>query len=97
MGKPRKPGKPIKDLSTNFIKNFYKRLNGKIPIIGVGGVDSGKSAFEKISAGASAVQLYTGMIYKGPLIVKEIKRDLINILKEKGFKNIKEVIGTNLN
>tara|TARA_Y100000816_G_scaffold289366_1_gene275677 strand:- start:855 stop:1904 length:1050 start_codon:yes stop_codon:yes gene_type:complete len=90
-------GKPIKDLSTNFIKNFYKRLNGKIPIIGVGGVDSGKSAFEKISAGASAVQLYTGMIYKGPLIVKEIKRDLINILKEKGFKNIKEVIGTNLN
>ncbi len=90
-------GKPIKELSTNFIKNFYKRLNGKIPIIGVGGVDSGKSAFEKISAGASAVQLYTGMIYKGPLIVKEIKRDLINILKEKGFKNIKEVIGTNLN
>ena len=90
-------GKPIKDLSTNFIKNFYKRLNGKIPIIGVGGGDSGKSAFEKISAGASAVQLYTGMIYKGPLIVKEIKRDLINILKEKGFKNIKEVIGTNLN
>ena len=90
-------GKPIKDLSTNFIKNFYKRLNGKIPIIGVGGVDSGKSAFEKISAGASAVQLYTGMIYKGPLIVKEIKRDLINILREKGFKNIKEVIGTNLN
>jgi len=67
-------GQPIKDLSTKIIKKFYKKLNGKIPIIGVGGVDSGNAAFEKIAAGASAIQLYTGMIYKGPMIVKEIKK-----------------------
>ncbi len=90
-------GKPIKNLSTNLIKKFYKQLKGKIPIIGVGGIDSGESAFEKITSGASAVQLYTGMIYKGPTIVKEIKKELIAILREKGFKNISEAVGSNLN
>ena len=90
-------GKPLRDLSTNFIKKFYQELGGKIPIIGVGGIDSGKSAFDKISAGASAVQLYTGMIYKGPTIVKDIKKELIKIIIDKGFKNIKEAVGTNKN
>ena len=90
-------GRPIKNLSTEMIKKFYKQVDGKIPIIGVGGVDSGISAFEKLAAGASVIQLYTGMIYKGPTIVKEIKKELISIMKDKGFKNIKEVIGSNLN
>ena len=90
-------GQPIKDLSTKIIKKFYKKLNGKIPIIGVGGVDSANAAFEKIAAGASAIQLYTGMIYKGPMIVKEIKKGLIIKLNEKGFKNISEAVGSNSN
>ena len=59
----------------------------------MGGVDSGKSAFEKISAGADAIQLYTGMVYKGPGIVKQIKRELISILKKENFKNIREAVG----
>ena len=86
-------GQPLKDISTDLIKKFYKETKGEIKIIGVGGVDSGKSAFEKIAAGADAVQLYTGMVYKGPGVVKEIKKDLISILKTKGFKNISEAIG----
>ena len=90
-------GKPIRNLSTELIKKFYKQLKGRIPIIGVGGVDSGKSTFEKLAAGASAIQLYTGMVYKGPTIVKEIKKELIQIMKQKGFKNLKEVIGSNIN
>ena len=89
-------GRPLKDLSTKFIKKFYKNLKGEIPIIGVGGIDSGESAFEKISAGASALQLYTGLIYKGPTVIKEIKNELIQILKNKGFKNIKEAVGSSL-
>ena len=87
-------GKPLTSLSTRLIKRFYKDLKDKIPIIGVGGVDSGKTAFEKIAAGASALQIYTGMVYKGPMIVKEIKKDLIKIIKEQGFKSIKEVVGS---
>ena len=86
--------KPLRSLSTKLIKAFYKGLKGRIPIIGVGGVDSGKSAFEKISAGASALQLYTGMIYEGPMMVKKIKKDLIKILKEQGYENIKQAIGS---
>tara|TARA_B100000686_G_C16653019_1_gene896609 strand:+ start:62 stop:1108 length:1047 start_codon:yes stop_codon:yes gene_type:complete len=88
-------GQPVRDLSTQLIKNFYKEIKGKIQIIGVGGVDSGQGAFEKISAGANAVQLYTGMIYKGPGIVKEIKQELIGILKKEKIKNISEAIGIN--
>ena len=64
-------GKPLKDLSTEFVRRFYKELKGQVPIIGVGGVDSGKSVYEKITNGASLVQLYTGMIYKGPNIVSK--------------------------
>ena len=88
-------GQPLKDISTNLIKKFYKDTKGKIKIIGVGGVDSGQSAFEKIAAGADAVQLYTGMVYKGPGIVKDIKKELISILKKENFENISQAIGIN--
>ena len=88
-------GQPIRELSTNLIKKFYKETKGKIEIIGVGGIDSGRSAFEKICAGANAVQLYTGMVYKGPGIVKEIKKELISILKKENLKNIGEAVGIN--
>ena len=76
-----------------MIKKFYKKLNGKIPIIGVGGVNSGKSAFEKIIAGASLLQLYTSFIYRGPSVAKDIKKELIQILKDEGINNINDAIG----
>jgi len=86
-------GEPLQQISTNMIKKFYKQLNGKIPIIGVGGVNSGKSAYEKIIAGASLLQLYTGFVYRGPSVAKDIKKELIQILKSEGLNNIKEAIG----
>ena len=88
-------GQPLRDISTDLIKKFYKETKGGIKIIGVGGVDSGQSAFEKIAAGADAVQLYTGMVYQGPGIVKEIKKELISILKKENLKNISEAVGIN--
>ena len=89
-------GEPLQKISTNMIKKFYKHLNGKIPIIGVGGVDSGKSAYEKIIAGASLLQLYTGFVYRGPSTAKYIKKELIQILKNEGIKNIKDAIGKSI-
>ena len=86
-------GEPLQQISTNMIKKFYKQLKGKIPIIGVGGVNSGKSAYEKIIAGASLLQLYTSFVYRGPSAAKDIKKELIQILKSEGIKNIKDVIG----
>ena len=85
----------MEEISNNLINKFYKILKRKVPIIGVGGVDSGKSAYEKILAGASLIQLYTGMIYKGPRIVKNIKKELIDQLKRDGIKNFTEIIGQN--
>ena len=90
-------GEPIQKISTEMIKKFYKILRGKIPLIGVGGINSGKSAYEKIIAGASLLQLYTGFVYKGPNIVKDIKKELIQILKNEGIKNIKDAVGKSVN
>ena len=86
-------GKPIELQSTNLIKKFYKILNGKIKIIGVGGVDSGKGAYEKFLAGANFIQLYTGMVFRGPNIVNLIKKELRELLLKDGVKNFNEIIG----
>ena len=87
-------GKPLEEKSNLLINKFYKILKNKIIIIGVGGVDSGTSVYEKIINGATLVQLYTGMIYKGPNIATKITTELTEILKTKGIKNISEAIGT---
>ena len=86
-------GKPIEDKSNLLINKFYKYLNGKIKIIGVGGIDSGLSAYNKFLSGANLVQLYTGMVYKGPNIVNLIKNDLAKLLEKDGVKNFSEIIG----
>ncbi len=87
-------GKPLYEISNYTISKFYKFIGKKIKIIGVGGVDSGQTAYEKIIRGASLVQLYTGMVYKGPRIASMISSELIDILKKKGFKNVSEAIVT---
>jgi dihydroorotate dehydrogenase len=86
-------GKPIEDKSNLLIKKFYKYLKNKIKIIGVGGVDSGLSAYNKFLAGAHYIQLYTGMVYKGPSIVNIIKNDLSKLLIKEGVKNFTEIVG----
>ena len=86
-------GKPIEDKSNLLISKFYKYLQNKIKIIGVGGVDSGMSAYNKFLAGAHYVQLYTGMVYNGPNIVSTIKNDLGKILLKEGVKNFTEIVG----
>jgi dihydroorotate dehydrogenase len=86
-------GKPIEKKSTDLINKFYKILRGRIKIIGVGGVDSGKGAYEKFLAGANYVQLYTGMVFRGPNIVNMIKRELKELLTKDGVKNYTEIVG----
>ena len=86
-------GKPIEEKSNILINRFYKLLKGKIKIIGVGGVDSGKAAYDKFTAGADYVQLYTGMVFKGPNIAGIIKKDLKELLIRDGVKNYTEIVG----
>ena len=86
-------GKPLEEKSNKLIAKFYDLLKGKIEIIGVGGVDSGKSAYEKFLAGASYVQLYTGMVFQGPNIVRKIKKELKELLINDGATNFREIVG----
>lgn len=74
-------GRPLTELSTQTISDMYKLTGGKIPIIGVGGVFTGKDAYDKIKAGASLVQLYTSLAFEGPPIVNKIKRELEECLR----------------
>ena len=76
-----------------MIRKFYKVLKGRVKIIGVGGVDSGRSAYQKFLAGADYLQLYTGMVFRGPNIVGLIKKELKEILSKDGVKNFNEIVG----
>ena len=86
-------GKPIEEKSTKLIEKFYEIIGKKIKIIGVGGVDSGISAYKKFLAGASYIQLYTGMVYRGPNIVNLIKKELKELMLKDGVKHFSEIIG----
>lgn len=87
-------GKPTYDLSNQLIGRVYKEFGNKIKIIGVGGIFNAQDAFKKISLGASLVQLITGMIYVGPQVIGQINRDLAKLVKENGYKNISEAVGS---
>ena len=86
-------GKPIESKSSDVIGKFYKVLKGRVKIIGVGGIDSGRSAYQKFLAGADYLQLYTGMVFRGPNIVGLIKKELKEILLKDGVKNFNEIVG----
>jgi dihydroorotate dehydrogenase len=86
-------GKPIEEKSNILINRFYKLLKGKIKIIGVGGVDSGQTAYNKFLAGADFIQLYTGMVFKGPNIAGIIKKELKELFIRDGIKNYTEIVG----
>ena len=86
-------GKPIEKKSNILINKFYKLLKGKIKIIGVGGVDSGQAAYDKFLSGADFIQLYTGMVFKGPNVASIIKKDLKELLIRDGVKNFTEIVG----
>ena len=86
-------GKPIEKKSNILINKFYNLFKGKIKIIGVGGIDSGQSAYEKFLLGADYIQLYTGMVFQGPNIAGSIKKELKELLIRDGVKNFTEIIG----
>ncbi|ODN01000.1 Dihydroorotate dehydrogenase (quinone), mitochondrial [Orchesella cincta] len=87
-------GKPLERASTILVAKFYSELNGQIPIIGVGGIWDGKDAFAKIQAGASAVQIYSVVAYKGLGVVNAMKKELSEILTKNGYKSVAEAVGS---
>ena len=86
-------GQPLFQISTHILRLFAQALDGRMPLIGAGGVESGQSALTKIKAGASAVQLYSAMIYEGPGLVARILYDLDALLMAEGFDSVSEAVG----
>jgi dihydroorotate dehydrogenase len=87
-------GKPLRALATSFVRHLYRAVGVNLPIIGVGGIFSAEDAYEKIKAGASAVQIYTGFVYEGPAAVKRINQGLIRLMERDGCKSITEAVGS---
>ena len=86
-------GKPLQKRSTAMIRTLFAELGADIPIIGVGGIFNGADAYEKIRAGAAAVQIYTALIYEGPGLVRKVKEELANLLESDGYKSVSEAVG----
>lgn len=93
LGEGGLSGAPLRAKSTQMVADLYRLTKGKIPIVGVGGIFTAEDAWEKISAGASLVQLYTGFIYRGPGIAREINEGLARLLEQKGFSNLDAAVG----
>jgi len=87
-------GRPLFASSTALLSDMYRLTQGRIPLIGVGGIANAADAFAKIRAGASLVQLYTALVFVGPILVSEIKRGLVSLLGENGFSSIAAAVGT---
>jgi len=87
-------GKPLRARSTEIIRHIHQRTLGKLAIVGVGGIFNAKDAWEKITAGASLLQLYTGLVYEGPSIVSDIVRGLLTRMEAEGISDIRKVSGS---
>ena len=87
-------GAPLRDLALQRVRDFRQATDGRIPLIGVGGIGSAEDAWARIRAGASMVQLYSAMVYEGPGLARRINRDLKALVQREGFSTIAEAVGT---
>jgi dihydroorotate dehydrogenase len=86
-------GAPLMALSTQVLARFHAAAAGRVALVGAGGIASGADAYAKIRAGASAVQLYSALVFEGPGLVTRIKRDLVRLLRADGFRSPREAVG----
>ncbi|HVM60429.1 MAG TPA: quinone-dependent dihydroorotate dehydrogenase [Verrucomicrobiae bacterium] len=87
-------GAPLRARATECIRHIRRQTQGRVPIVGVGGIFTAADAYEKIRAGACLVEIWTGMIYEGPFIVRNINRGLLRLLERDGFGTIADAVGT---
>jgi dihydroorotate dehydrogenase len=87
-------GRPLRARSTEVVRHIFRQTRGSLPIVGVGGIFSAEDAWEKIIAGASLIQVYTGLVYEGPGVANSLVRGLRRRLATQGFKELREAVGT---
>lgn len=86
-------GRPLFERSTIMLAKVYQQTGGRIPLIGIGGIESGETALQKIEAGATLIQLYTALVYEGPTLIERIKDHLIDAVEQAGAASIQELVG----
>ena len=86
-------GRPIRELATGLIRHIYRATKGRYAIVGLGGIFTAEDAYEKIKAGASLVQIVTGLVYNGPTAVKQINRGLVTLLAQDGYARVADAVG----
>jgi dihydroorotate dehydrogenase len=89
-------GAPLRDLSTEVLKSAARATQGRLPLIGCGGVASGADAYARIRAGATLVQLYSALVFEGPALVRRIKKELAALLARDGFSSVSQAVGADL-
>ena len=98
---PRRPGglsgPPLRQKATEMIRHIRKQTRGLLPVIGVGGIHDAESALEKLRAGASLVQVYSGMIYEGPSLVRRINEGIVKWMEARGVRKVEELVGIDAN
>jgi len=89
-------GAPLKPLALDVLGRTYRLTGGKLPLVGVGGIESGADAYARIRRGASLVQLYTALVFDGPALIGRVKSDLAALLERDGFRSVVEAVGVDV-
>lgn len=87
-------GRPLYKYALHLVGQMYLHTNGKIPIIAAGGISTGSEAFEMIKTGATLIQINAAMVYKGPNVANDINKELVRLLKSRGYKSVQEAVGS---
>ncbi len=93
IGRGGLSGRPLAQRSTALVRYLFRRCDGEIPIVGVGGIFDAEDAYEKILAGASLLQIYTGLVYKGPFVIKQIHQGLLRLLARDHWDHLSKAVG----
>ena len=86
-------GRPLAARAEALVRHLYRTTGGAVPVVGVGGVDSAAAAYRRVRAGATLVQLYTGLVYEGPGLVRRIHRGLVRLLDRDGLGTLADAVG----
>jgi dihydroorotate dehydrogenase len=87
-------GRPVRSLANRVISKVYSLSDGKLPVIGVGGIFTAEDAFEKVERGACLIQAYTGFVYRGPAFAREVNEGLLKLLEKRGFESLDAAVGS---
>lgn len=93
IGRGGMSGRPLESRATHLVRYLYRLTDGKVPVIGVGGIFSAEDAFRKIKAGASLVQIYTALVYEGPALVRSLKTGIVHLMEQEGYSYVHEAVG----